>query len=246
MQRILFTGRVLPAIHTLTMPAYSLNLANDNFVATVSVEIRESAVTATFLVENFSQEMLGELGRLAIRITRASIDLVTFATGKGLTLILEHVTLPDGRSGPVDLSQAAVQEFCTAYSLQDIPTILNIVLSDMDMHTALSDLSDTITQPDRTQINCGRVVETIRTLVDPNPNRRVAWATLHDRLNLSAPYLRLITDQSAPHRHGDYTEVDQQTGNTIRERTWITMNRFLEYRKRGNQPLLLAEFPLLE
>jgi hypothetical protein len=196
-------------------------------------------------VEQFSQEMLGEMLRRAIRVVKASIDLVSFSTGKGLILVLDKATLPNGKTGPIVFDAPGTAALCTAYTLDGLPAIMQIVLADADLWMALSDLVETITQPDRTQINCGRVVETIRTMVDANPNRKSAWKTLNERINLSDTYLRLITDQSTSHRHGDYVELGNDIGNAIRDRTWTAMNRFLEYRKRGNQPLPLSEFPLL-
>jgi hypothetical protein len=245
MQTILFTGRVLPAIHTLTVPKYSLTIADRNLTTDLIVEIQDSSVTVSLFVEQFAQEMLGELCRRAIRVAKASIDLVSFSTGKGLILVLDRVTLPDGRSGTPDLESPSVPGLVTAYTLQDISNIMAVVLAEQDIYMALSDLTDTITQPDRTLVNCGRVIETIRTLVDSNPKRKAAWATLSHRLNISTLYLKLITDQSTAHRHGDYAEVSAEIGDAIRVRTWTTMNRFLEYRTRGNKPLPISEFPLL-
>jgi hypothetical protein len=246
MQQVLFNGRVLPSIHNLTVPLYSLEIADNNFASQLSVEIHDSVVTVSILVENFAQEMLGELCRRAIRVVKASIDLVSFSTGKGLILVLDRVSLPDGRSGPVDLDAPSVRNLCTAYTLQNLATMMALVLPEQDIYMALGDLTETITQPDRTQVNCGRVVETIRTLIDPNPQRRLAWNTLSERLNISASYLKLITDQSIAHRHGDYVETDNELGGAVRDRTWSVMNRFLEYRLGGNQTLPLAEFPLLD
>jgi hypothetical protein len=244
MQLILFTGRVLPAIHTLSMPTYSLSMSDSNFASDVSVEIQQSTVTVSISVETFSNEMLGELTRRATRIAKAAIDLVSFATGKGLHLVLDRAKLPDGREGAINL-EAPVVGLCTAYTLEDITQIMPILLTEQDLWMAFGDLTETMTQPDRVQINCGRAIETIRTLVDPNPDRTRAWQTLRERLNISESYLRLITDQSVPHRHGHYRIVDDVTGDATRTRSWIVMNRFLEYRKRGNHPLPISDFPTL-
>lgn len=246
MQRVLFAGRVLPAIHTLSMPAYSVDLADDKFASAVAVNIQQSVVTVALDVDRFSDEMLGEMLHRAIRIAKASIDLVSFATGKGLYVVFERVTLPDGREGPINFDRPTLAGLCTAYSMGDAHQMMHILLTEQDLWMALGDLTDTITQPDRVQINCGRAIETIRTLVDPGPDRARAWQTLRDRLNISQAYLKLITDQSTPHRHGDYKPVESSTGDIALNRAWTIMNRFLVYRKRGNEPLPISEFPVLE
>ena len=62
---------------------------------------------------------------------------------------------------------------------------------------------------------------------------------------LSEQYLRSITDYGIAPRHGDHQFVATDQVRVIACRSWIVMNRFLEYKKRGSQPLPLAEFPLL-
>jgi hypothetical protein len=69
---------------------------------------------------------------------------------------------------------------------------------------------------------------------------------MRDSLNIDQPYLEFITEHSKGPRHGD---VKGSTFSATREtikRSWIVMNRFLEFRKRGNRPLSLSEFPLLK
>jgi hypothetical protein len=153
--------------------------------------------------------------------------------------------LPDGRTGVPNLNFPEAPNLCTAYTLQNLTQILPVAL-EQDVSMILSDLADTITQPDRIPINCGRAVETVRAMIDPNPNRKVAWASLQSSLNLTQSYLEFVTAPSKAHRHGDYAEVDSRDGDEIRNRAWTIMNRFFEFRKRNNQPLPIAQFPLLE
>jgi hypothetical protein len=92
MDQVCFVGRVFPTIHTVTIPQHTLNIADSNFATEVRADIQNSAVTISLAVERFSPSMLGELCRRAIRVARASIDLVSFSTGTGLSLVLDKVT----------------------------------------------------------------------------------------------------------------------------------------------------------
>lgn len=77
-------------------------------------------------------------------------------------------------------------------------------------------------------------------------SRRGAWAAMQAALNISESYQKWVTDLSAKPRHADRS---YQTGIDVREalkRTWTIMNRFLEYRRRGNIPLTPPEFPKLD
>jgi hypothetical protein len=59
-------------------------------------------------------------------------------------------------------------------------------------------------------------------------------------LNVTKPYIESIT------HHADWSVRNEDEGRKTTERAWVLMNRFLEYRKRGNQPLPLSDFPLLD
>jgi len=65
-------------------------------------------------------------------------------------------------------------------------------------------------------------------------------------LNIDHAYLKFITDVSTAPRHGKRVGATSQKDfdETI-TRSWVVMNRFLEYKKRGDKQLPLAAFPLL-
>jgi hypothetical protein len=69
---------------------------------------------------------------------------------------------------------------------------------------------------------------------------------MRDVLNLDLDYLKLISDASTNPRHGVPERAGGLLCSEVVLRTWNVMNRFFEYRKRGNVPLPLAEFPLLK
>jgi hypothetical protein len=54
-----------------------------------------------------------------------------------------------------------------------------------------------------------------------------------------------LTDNAKDHRHGNRTVITDETANEITKRSWVIMNRFFEYRKRGSQPLSIDEFQIL-
>lgn len=68
---------------------------------------------------------------------------------------------------------------------------------------------------------------------------------MRSKLNLSLDYLKLMTDTSTAPRHGDSAHISGTITVEIAERTWTVFNRFLEYKKLGDQKLPEAEFPVL-
>jgi hypothetical protein len=246
--RIRFTGRVLPAFHTITADnTQRIDLSDEAFRSVIAIQIKDSVVTVDCDVDSYRAEMTGELYRRAFRLAKAALDLISFSTGNGLFLILDHCTPPTGESRAINFHYPDAPGLCTAYTINSTEFTIALVnsLKEQALLMALSDLAETITWPDCATIHCARAVEGIRTLIDPNPDRAAGWATMHKSLNCTDRYLRLITDTSRDHRHGYYTPVTNLTAEEVRNRAWTIMNRFLEYRKRGNQPLPITDFPLL-
>jgi len=69
---------------------------------------------------------------------------------------------------------------------------------------------------------------------------------MRDNLNVSQQFLEFITDHSIGPRHGDVLDIPFSIINELIRRSWIVMNRFLEFKKRGDQKLPSSDFPLLD
>jgi hypothetical protein len=68
---------------------------------------------------------------------------------------------------------------------------------------------------------------------------------MHKALNISRGYQEWVSKQSTGTRHGDNAFVPGAVSSEAMLRTWAILNRFLEYRKRGSQPLTVPDFPEL-
>jgi hypothetical protein len=121
------------------------------------------------------------------------------------------------------------------------------MLSDPSVFLAVNDLIASIAVSHHAAINCGRVIETIREVMTPSgADRKRGWEAMQQNLNLNLTYLKFITEVSTAPRHGKRTGATSQKNFTETvNRSWIVMNRFLEYKKRAHKQLPLAEFPLL-
>ena len=76
MQYIVFSGRVTPSIHKISVPAYGLTIEDANLRTVINTEITNNAVTVTIEVEKYDPATLGEITRRAIRVVRGATDLV--------------------------------------------------------------------------------------------------------------------------------------------------------------------------
>jgi hypothetical protein len=130
----------------------------------------------------------------------------------------------------------------------DLAWVFNLVRSEPRLGQALNDLIDVLIIPGVAYVNCGRVIDNIRRMITPPGTATApqAWEAMHTALNVSRPYQEWISEQSKGPRHADHIpDLSGEISMDLTHRTWTVMNRFLEYRKRGNQPLTPPEFPLL-
>jgi len=127
----------------------------------------------------------------------------------------------------------------------DFDKVLNTVLTEPSVFMALNDLITAISLPHHSSVTCARAIERLRHLVAPGTPRKDSWESLRQNLNIDRKYLEFVTVHSTGPRHGDPEHIPGTITTEVTQRAWKIMNRFLEFRKRGNVPLQLSEFPLL-
>src|SRR5262249_22644868 len=98
--------------------------------------------------------------------------------------------------------------------------------------------------PHRSVANCARAMEAATQLVSPPGTSRFnSMLNFYNHLNLSPDFVKLITET---HRtQGADGELAEDVRKEITRRSWAVMNRLLEFRKRGSQPLPVSDFPTL-
>jgi hypothetical protein len=187
-------------------------------------------------------------------LARATVDVLAFGTGMGLTVILEKFENPAGTISDLLIHDTRFAALVTAFQLNlpppnNLEETLRVVWTEPPLFFALRDLIEAITLPHRAPVCCGRATEGLRNLIASTPagaSRAEAWEAFRRTLQLDQTYLKLITDNSVGTRHGEHSRVSGETTTEITRRSWIVMDRFLRYRLLGNQPLPAADFPLLK
>jgi hypothetical protein len=255
---IKFGGRVLPAVIQVTindLPAINWVDADNGVEISFNISIQHGAVGAICSLNKFNPET--DLVRVYMRVfdlVRAAVDLTCFSTGYGLSVILDTYTGPDGITTPFVPHDTRLAALCTAFNMNAATSIeqnafhkvLTIVLSNWPIFRVLRQLIEANTVPHESAVNCARVIEGIRHLLaSPGSSTKKSWEDMRGCLNLSVEYLKLVTDTSTGPRHGDSTHIPGTATVEITVRTWTVMNRFLEYKKRGDQALPATEFPVL-
>lgn len=252
MPKIQFIGRVLPEAIKVSVQAPELKWKCEalGVEPIFRVKIGNSFVNVECEIEKFDPSYVGELYRRALDLARASTNLVAFATGYGLTVILETMIDPVGTPSSIAPIDPAIAPLCTAFSLEparqdDFNATFRVVLAEPPLFRSLDDLIAAITLPHVSLVNCGRVIDAIRRMISPALEGAAAWQAMHQALNISRPYQEWISQQSTGPRHANPEFVAGNITTEVTHRTWAIMNRFLEYRKCGNQLLTVPNFPQL-
>jgi len=250
-------GRVLPfapgafAINIKDLPALNWTDGKTGQAMTITTRIDMSVIDVEFDLQTFDEADLPELMKRAWDLSRAAVDLYCFKVGWGLGVIIDSIVRPDGTPATIIAKNEVLAPFSTALDssqpgINNYDVCYRLLVTEPPLFMALNDLIASITIPHHASTNCARVIEGLRTQIAPGMDRKKAWAEMRSNLNVETEYLTFITDLSTGPRHGDRGFIPGPTVTEVVSRTWQVMNRFLEFRKRGNKSLPIVEFPLLK
>jgi len=257
MPKVYFQGRVLPATVEISfsdIPEGKWEWTEEGLTLGFIVRIVKSQIEVECTLDRYQDLYLAELYRRAFDLARACVNVAAFGTGFGIAVFFDSFIGPDGTTSSLVFPNPHLVSECTAFKMnpvtleekKDLETILALVMKEPALFMALNDLIQAVSTPHMTPANCGRVLDGLRKLVAPGMEPKQGWPIFQISIQADEPYLAFISNHSKNPRHGEHTRVDGPTTIEIAKRTWIIMNRFLEFRKRGNRPLPLAEFPLLK
>lgn len=251
MPTIKFIGRVVPAGNHLTIPCAIDGTWQDadlRFPMHYHITIENDIVIADCEVENYERAHMPRMLLRAIDTSQAAVDLAAFAFGAPLLIAFDTFAELKGKNLPLRVADPDLAVLVTAFSLDptEFDEALRIVLGEPNVFHALRDLIDAISGPHKIVPHCAKAIETLRNVLTPSGmERKQGWIVMQEALRVSGDYLKFITGESVAPRHGNHQAITGQTTNEVAQRAWIVMNRFLEFRKRGSQPLPVDEFPLL-
>jgi hypothetical protein len=254
-------GRVLPSLALPSavqitidnLPQLEWVDANGGQTFRIITRIKDSVIDVEFDVTRYDDAAREEIFKRAWDLARAAVDIYCFSVGWGLTVYLDTIVAPDGSQATILPKNEALAAYFTAFDVSpqntagpnNLDAFYRLLVSDPPLFMALNDLIVSITLPHHATVNCARAIEGLRVLMIPATDRRQAWPIFQTNLNIDRAYREYVTDISTGPRHGDRTFIPGTIVNETVKRSWIIMNRFLEYRKTGNQQLPLAQFPLL-
>lgn len=247
-----FLGYVTPPTYHVTLPFLMMGQWKDDDVdydVKYKISIKDNIVIANCEVNNYVRAThLSRMLLRALNTSQAAVDLVAFSLGAPLAIVFESASEHDGSHFPLHVRDPDLAALVTAFSL-DTPKFqqaLKIVIEERNLFHALRDLIEATSAAHKVVPHCAKAIETVRTLLTPpESDRKEGWSLMSDNLRVDSKYLKLITDHSKAPRHGDHQAITAAITEEISKRSWTVMNRFLEFRMRGSQPLPSDQFPLL-
>lgn len=254
MPTLQFMGRILPPVFEISSEVGTRITWNDKDGRGLSVifdtQIQNSVVYVKCELNRSDPNDLGRIVGMARDFVHASVDLISFSTGYSLRFVFETMIDSEGRLSSIANITPDLRPLCASFSFRDgsYAQVLQLVASDPSLFMALNDLVSSLESVHLLPINCARSIEGIRNSMAPTdmPTKQT-WVYLRETLRVSENYLTMITDSSKGPRHGDRTTfISGATTSEISKRSWVLMNRFIEFRKRGSKPLPESEFPVLQ
>ena len=250
METIHFLGYILPETVKVSVhhsPLLKWEAPEHGIPMEYMINIADSKIDVECKVSEYRQALLAELRMRALDLCRASINLVAFQRGFGLTTILDTFVDPTGLTSIVQVHNPRLEAACTAFSLDStFDEIHTLVRQDVHLSVVLNDLITALTMTHTAQINCARALDGLKhRIAAPGSKDPAAWRQMREALNLSEDYLKFITDRSTDPRHGKLPIISENDANEILLRAWTVVNRYFEHLKRKGAPLPQTEFPIL-
>ncbi len=250
MPTIHFLGRVLPEVAKVSLghkPMLKWESPDIGLIMEFTNHITDSRIDVECRLNRWAPDDFVHVYMRAVDLCRASVNVVAFAMGCGLTAFLDTFVDPNGMHSPMLCGDDRLRPLCTAFTLTTgFDEVHAMVLQNPTLFMALNDLILAITLPHVSSVNCARAMERLRQLIAPDGGKdKKAWRQMRETLRIDEPYLKYITQHSVGPRHGSPVHVPGVVTTEVTRRAWIIMNRYFEYRKRGGAPLESAEFPLL-
>ncbi len=193
------------------------------------------------------QDHLARIAMRAIDSVHAVLDVLGFAKGISVHVVVNSFSELGGEAIPFRPGEPHLAALCTAFAsnTSDFLKILEIVGRKKNLIRAFRDLSEALSAPVKIVPHCAKAVDTIRNLIAPGLRAQDQWLIVHANLRVTQQYLQRITDELRGPRHGDHKTISGTITEEVSRRTWIVMNRYLEYLKLGEIPLPLDKFPVL-
>jgi hypothetical protein len=253
-ETIRFIGHVFPrgVLLNAEVPELDWIYQEGNVTFHFKTKINNSTINVECSMPQYRGDLFNEAYKRADDLARTACGLAGFALGEGFICVFEFAILPDGVPCTLRFNDPNLVGLSKSYSLDPshpnyhkFQGIAVLITTNPPLLATLHDMVDIVAIPNIGIVNAGRVIDSLRRLMFPKMKDAKAWQAMQKALNVSRAYQEYVSNQSTGPRHGDRMYVSASITQEVVKRAWIIFDRYLEYSRRGNQPLTAPEFPEL-
>jgi hypothetical protein len=248
---VVLYGAVLPKSlkFGLTFPHAVAWQSNSGLTAHLTPRIKDGDVEIECLLSTDEPTLqdLADVFDGAYTLLATIVNLHVFATGGGMTVYLDEVLRP-GESKRVGIRRGEERcvGLCTAFDPMQSGEIWKFVFGDPQLNLIFNDLAMALQFPAYQQIACGRAIDGMRVYLSPDEEPQKGWIHLRKELNVSRKYVDYVWERASEARHRERFDFPANENSESMRRTWVLINRFLEYCLAGKVALSVPKYPLLE
>lgn len=247
METFHFRGLVHPQSVALTIdyqPHLMRKDADESSDSEIVARVADGAVVVEVTVEAFSADVANALFQPAYDVVRSLLDVASLESGISFALELHEVVDPAGKPKGLILSDRRLSALVGSTERFGVEAITDLLLTDVQVARAASDLVQMLAWPHYGPIACGRVVEALLRSVTGGKTPQ-HWSKFHEVLRVDRAYLEPLTEHSKPARHGDRVYVPGAVTSELATRAWCLFDRYIAYRLIECDALPLEDYPAL-
>lgn len=242
-----FIGRVVPDHVPLTV-AYSPEFKRTPNLdgepeCVMKVSLCEGEFRVSVEVEEYSDQDAMALFQAAWDAAQHLANTAGFTKAVPYQVIIDFIERPDGSIKALALGDPLLRSL-VSFTDEDIETIADLLIEDHAVGQLMWDLLSMLSRTHYAPISYGRIAESIAQLVAPSAKPKSMWNTTREELLVSEGFLRRLTEVSTDPRHGKRTPVSAELNRELSIMCWKLVDRYLQYRLRG-EVLPEDEFPML-
>lgn len=242
-------GRVHPASFQVDFEVtHTVAFLDENGAALgeFEAEIVASEISVRCKAPILSKDVVDTAYMRASELCQAMVDVAGMRRGLKLFAIIDRVEHEGATEGLVYGDQE-LGHLISSFAEEAVDEVVDLVLQDLPLRHAITDLMSMLWWPSYAPIACGRVIDSVRRMITPpEAPEGVAWAAMREALNLDEAYLRFVTNLSRGPRHGHRVEVSGTDNREMSVRAWTVLNRYIAFVRGGRKPLPTTNYPLLE
>lgn len=180
MPKVQFIGRVLPEMVRISIPPQQdIEFKEPDLGIDVTFRLRINLSLVNIECQSadcLAGDTIPLLYIRAFDLARASINMIAFSTGTGLSLILDLCIKEDGIPSPVAAINPDLGKLCTAFQGGISSSIYKMMIFDEPFYRAVNDLITAINTPHVSPQSCGRAMDGLKHLIAaPDAKEPQAW-----------------------------------------------------------------------